>query len=143
MLLFDWYFEMDVNRIVQSENQVRLLYGSMGIERTIHLDRAEHPDDLAPSRAGHSIGRWENDVPIVDTRGFLPGILNADGRVPHSDELHIVERFTLDPEAVALRREYVAVDPLFFDGEFRGSDTMLPSDLPYHGETECEDRTYR
>jgi len=142
-ILFDWYFEMDVNRIVQTADEVRMSYGSMGIERTIHLGQSEHPADIAPSVAGHSIGRWENDVLIVDTVGFLPGILNADGRVPHSGELHVVERFTLDSATMALRREYTAEDALYFEGPFRGADTMLISDLPYHGTTACDDRTYR
>ncbi len=117
-------------------------YGSMGIERTIHLDMESHPTDSDPTLAGHSIGHWENDVLTVDTVGFAPGILSADGRLPHSDQLHIVERFMLDPGTFALRREYVAEDPLYFEGEYRGADTVYPSDLPYHGTTECEDRTY-
>jgi hypothetical protein len=142
-ILFDWYFEMDVNRIVQTSDAIRMLYGSMGIERTIHLDQTEHPADIELSVAGHSIGRWEDGVLIVETVGFLPGILNADGRVPHSNQLHIEERFSLAPDAVALRREYVARDPLYFEGNFRGSDTMYPSNLPFHGTTDCEDRTYR
>jgi hypothetical protein len=142
-ILFDWYFEMDVNRIVQAAGEIRMLYGSMGIERTIHLDQDAHPAGIVPSVAGHSIGRWENDVLVVDTIGFLPGILNADGRVPHSGELRVVERFTLDPATTALRREYVAEDPLYFEGQYRGADTMLVSELPYHGTTECDDRTYR
>jgi len=142
-ILFDWYFEMDVNRVVQTGNEIEMFYGSMGIERTINLDETEHPEGIEASVSGHSIGRWEDDILIVDTVGFLPGILNADGRVPHSDQLHIVERFSLDPAAGALRREYVAEDPLYFEGPFSGTDTMLISDLPYHGVTECEDRTYR
>jgi hypothetical protein len=142
-ILFDWYFEMDVNRIVQTSGEIRMLYGSMGIERTIHIDQSEHPPDIVPSVAGHSIGRWDNDVLVVDTVGFLPGILNADGRVPHSAELHIVERFSFDSAAGALRREYVAEDPLYFEGPYRGADTMLISNLPFHGTTACDDRTYR
>jgi len=142
-ILFDWTFETDVNRITQTEGEIRLLYGSMGIERTIRLDMASHPESIAPSLAGYSIGRWENDVLIVDTIGFAPGILSADGRVPHSAGLHVVERFTLDPETMALRRDYVAEDPLYFEGRYTGSDTVLISDLPYHGTSECEDRTYR
>ena len=142
-IIFDWYFEMDVNRIVQTGDEIQMLYGSMGIERTIHLDQESHPANITPSVTGHSIGRWDDDVLIVDTIGFLPGILNADGRVPHSDQLHVIERFSLDPTTMALRREYVAEDPLYFEGPFAGSDTMLVSPLPYHGETECDDRTYR
>lgn len=142
-ILFDWYFEMDVNRIVQTQDQLKMYYGSMGIERTIHLGMTEHPATIEPSVAGHSIGRWEGDELVIDTIGFKPGILNADGRVPHSDALHVVERFSLDPERFALRRSYVATDPNYYNGEFSGSDTMYVSDLPYHGTTECEDRTYR
>lgn len=140
-ILFDWTFETDINRITQTDDEIRMLYGSMGLERTIHLDMDTHPEDVVPSRSGHSIGRWEDDVLVVDTVGFLPGILSADGRVPHSGELHVVERFSLDPETLALSREYVAEDPLYFEGEYTGSDTVYPSDLPYTGTTECEDRT--
>jgi hypothetical protein len=142
-IIWDWTFEADINRITQTEREIKILYGSMGIERTIHLDMTEHPSDIKPSLAGHSIGRWENDVLIVDTVGFAPGILLADGRVPHSEALHIVERFTLDPQRLALKREYTAEDPLYLVGQYSGMDTVYISDLPYHGTTECVDRTYR
>ena len=36
-----------------------------------------------------------------------------------------------------------AEDPLYFEGQHTGSDAVLISDLPYHGTTECEDRTAR
>jgi hypothetical protein len=142
-IIWDWTFEADINRITQTETEIKMLYGSMGIERTIHLDMSAHPAAIEPTLAGHSIGRWENDVLIVDTVGFAPGILLADGRVPHSGELHVVERFTVDPEKWALRREYTAEDPLYFVGQYRGLDTVLISNLPYHGTTECAERTYR
>ena len=142
-ILFDWAFETDVNRIEQSETEIKMYYGSMGIERTIRLDLTEHPAEIEPSVAGHSIGRWEYDELVVDTIGFAPGILSADGRVPHSGELHVVERFTLDPGTFALTRRYVAVDPLYFEGEYTGMDVVYPSDLPYRGTTPCEDKTYR
>ncbi len=141
-VIFDWTFEMDVNRIDQTETEIRMRYGSMGIERVIDLAAAEHPADIEPGVAGHSIGRWEDDVLIVETVGFAPGILSADGRVPHSDQMRIVERFSLDSATMALTRDYVATDPLYLVGEYSGSDTVLVSDLPYTGTTECEDRTY-
>jgi Family of unknown function (DUF6152) len=142
-ILFDWTFETDVNRITQTDSDIRMLYGSMGIDRRIHLDQREHPTVTEPSVTGHSIGRWEDDVLIVDTVGFAPGILSADGRLPHSEQLHVVERFTLDPQRMALAREYVAEDPLYFEGQYTGRDVVLVADLPYTGTTECEDLTYR
>ena len=71
-----------VNRITQSADTIKLQYGQYGFERTIHMN-AEHPANIAPTRAGHSIGRWENDVLVVDTVGFAPGVLTAADQ--HSD----------------------------------------------------------
>ena len=96
-ILFDWTFDGPVNRITQSGDTITLQYGQLGFTRTIHMN-AEHPANLEPSRAGHSVGRWENDVLVVDTVGFAEGYLNPP--IKNSVELHVVERFTLDPNTV-------------------------------------------
>lgn len=137
-ILFDWTFEEDINRIIQTDSDIRLLYGSWGLDRTIHLDRDSRPDDTPLTRAGYSIGRWEGDTLIVETTAFLPGILSADGRLPHGSHMRVTERFRFDPKAGALHRSYVAVDPEYFEGEFRGEDTVYFSELPYHGTTPCQ-----
>ncbi|HEY8521330.1 MAG TPA: DUF6152 family protein [Gammaproteobacteria bacterium] len=136
-IVSDWGGE-PVNRITQTDATVTLQYGRFGLERTIHLNRAAHPSDIEPSRAGHSIGRWENDVLVVDTVGFLPGTLT--GTTPHSSELHVVERFWLDTETMALKREYVAEDPLYFMEPYTGSNTSYLSPVPYSPEP-CADLT--
>jgi hypothetical protein len=141
-ILFDWSFETDVNRITQEDDRITLLYGSMNLERTIHLDVTEHPTDMAPTRAGHSIGRWEGDVLVVDTVGFEPGILSADARIPHSDQLRVTERFTLDAEKGTLARSYVAEDPLYLQKPFTGADTVQVADVPYQPAV-CDDQSYR
>jgi hypothetical protein len=140
-ILFDWGFETFTNRITQDENVIRIQYGTPGIDRTIHLNETDHPASIEPSVAGHSIGRWEDDVLVVDTVGFKPGVLSADTSTMHSEELHVVERFTLDRERMALRREYVATDPLYFTGEYRGADVAYPADLPWEPPT-CNDLSY-
>jgi hypothetical protein len=128
-ILFDWTFDGPVNRIIQTSNTVVIRYGQMGLERTIYLNRSEHPPDLKPTRAGHSIGRWEDDVLVVETVGFLPGVLNAPVR--HSDRLRVVERFSLDPETRMLRREYEAEDPVYLQGKYTGSDVVQIADAPF------------
>ncbi len=128
-IIFDWPWDGSTNRIIQRGDTISLQYGQHGFTRTIHMDQSGHPADITPSRAGHSIGRWEDDVLVVDTVGFLPGLLT--GQILHSDQLHVVERFSLDPEEMALTREYTAEDPLYFIGEHTGSDTLYAADLPY------------
>jgi len=127
-----------VNRVTQRGNTITIQYGRLGIERTIHMNINEHPATIEPSLAGHSIGRWEGDVLIVDTMGLVPG--SFDRRSPHSDELHVVEEFSFDSGTRQLRRSYTANDPLYWTEEQTGSNAMDISAVPYRPEA-CEDLT--
>jgi len=128
-IIFDWTFDGPVNRITQNRDTILLQYGQMGLKRTIYMNLKEHPASIKPTRAGHSIGRWEGDVLVVDTVGFMPGVLNAPVR--HGDRLHVVERFLLDPKTMKLTRSYVAEDPLYLKGQYTGSDVIQVADAPY------------
>ena len=127
-ILFDWTFDGPVDRITQSGNTITLQYGQYGFTRTIHLN-ATHPAKIEPSRAGHSTGRWENDVLVVDTVGFAPGVLNPP--IMNSAQLHVIERFEYDAAAMKIKRSYTATDPVIFTGEYTGSDTIGVADVPY------------
>ncbi len=137
-ILFDWTFDGPVNRITQSGDTITLQYGQLGFTRTIHMN-AEHPATVEPSRAGHSTGRWENDVLVVDTVGFAPGLLNPP--IANSGELHVVERFTLDANAMTLTRDYTATDPVYYTDQYTGRDTIGVADLPYAPDA-CAELTF-
>lgn len=130
-IVFDWTFDTLVNRITQADDLITLKYGFMDLERRIHMKLDKQPPNLEPSVAGHSIGRWEGDVLVVDTVGFAPGVLTADSHTLHSAKLHVIERFALDPKRNAIVRTYVAEDPLYFVGQYKGTDTVYVADLPY------------
>lgn len=62
--------------------------------RTIYMDGRSHPQDLLPSYLGHSVGRWDGDTLVVDSIGFSENVwMNRDG-LPHTAQLHLVERLT-------------------------------------------------
>ena len=128
-IIFDWVFDGAVNRITQERDRIVINYGLYSFERVIHMNMTQHPASITPSYSGHSIGRWEGDVLVVDTVGFEPGVLAAP--VKHSDRLHIVERFSLDAEKWVLTREFVAEDPVYFTDQYKGSDQVLVADVPY------------
>ena len=136
-IVSDWGGE-PVNRISQAAGTVTIQYGRTGMTRTVHVGMAAHPANVAPSREGHSIGRWESDVLVVDTVGFLPGMLL--GSTPHSAQLHVVERFSVDTATTMLKREVSAEDPLYFTAPYTRTDTMLLSAVPYAAEA-CQDLT--
>ena len=138
-IIFDWTFDGPVNRITQNGDTIVVRYGQQNLERTIHMNMTRHPANVEPDRAGHSIGRWEGDVLVVDTVGFLPGVLSAPVR--HSNALHVVERFSLDPETMRLTRSYAAEDPLYLEGQYTGSDVVQPADAPYT-EDRCSEQGF-
>lgn len=132
-IFFDWEFDRHVNEIAQTDDTITLKYGFMDIVRTIHMDQTEHPADITPSRAGHSIGSWDDGVLVVDTIGFEEGFLTAGpgGVVKHSDAMHAVERFSYDATTQGLTRTYVAEDSLYLSGQYTGEDIVFASDVPF------------
>jgi uncharacterized protein DUF6152 len=129
-IVFDWTFDGPVNRITQNKDTIVIEYGQFGLKRTVYLNMKDHPQNIKPTRAGHSIGRWDGDTLVVDTVGFSPGYLNTPVR--NSDKLHVVERFTLDQKKMALARSYVAEDPVYLKGKYSGGDTVLLADAPFN-----------
>ena len=62
--------------------------------RTIYMDGRPHPKDLQPSFYGHSIGTWDKDTLVVDTIGFNEKFWIDRGQAPHTEKLHLIEKFT-------------------------------------------------
>ena len=138
-ILFDWTFDGPVNRITQNKDTVVIEYGQMNLKRTVYMNQKTHPASVKPTRAGHSIGSWDGDTLVVDTVGFLPGVLNAPVR--HSDKLHVVERFTLDPTANTITRTYTAEDSVYLKGQYTGRDVIGVADQPYT-EDKCKEQGF-
>lgn len=130
-LFHDLIFAQSVNVIDQSDDKIVITYGFMDIVRTIHVDMGSHPENIQPSRAGHSIGTWEGDTLIVDTIGFAEGWLDGRGGVKHSDQMHIVERFNLAGDNEWLIMTYTINDPLYLAEPFTGQITQVRTGEPF------------
>ena len=80
-------------RIVQTAGYIVIAYEAFNLWRQIFVDGREFARDLNPSWMGYSIGRWDGDTLVVDTRGFNgKAWLDQLGR-PSTDALHVTERF--------------------------------------------------
>jgi hypothetical protein len=60
----------------------------------IYMDGRPHPKNLTPSYYGHSVGHWEGDTLVVDSVGFNERFWMERQGAPHTDQLHLIERFT-------------------------------------------------
>jgi hypothetical protein len=77
--------------------------------RTIYLDR-KMPDEVDPSWNGYSVGHWEKDVLVVETRGFNDRAMLLQG-IPRTPQTTAVERFSLAEGGKVLIDEITFTDP--------------------------------
>ena len=99
--------KMDVYR---SPGRITLLFENYywGHMRTVYLDRPHTPGLYW---VGDSIGHWDGDTLVVDTTGFNEYTwLNAAG-APHSEALHLTERYRLVGGGKYLEVKMTAEDP--------------------------------
>lgn len=77
--------------ILQTPGQVTTLHEEGHVHRQIFLNRSHDPDP-DPGYLGESVGHWEGDTLVVDTIGLNDKTSLDLLGIPHSDQLHIVER---------------------------------------------------
>jgi len=78
--------------------------------RTIYMDGRSHPKNPTPAYYGHSIGWWEGDTLVVDSVGFNESFWWDRRGVPHTEQLHFIERFTRT-DASNIRYDFTVDDP--------------------------------
>jgi hypothetical protein len=85
--------------IIEKPKEVVIAYESFHAFRIIPIsDKLEHPDDLVPTWMGDSVAKWDGDTLVVDVTGFNDKTWLSGTGTFHSDQLHVVERFTLNPD---------------------------------------------
>jgi len=98
-------------RILQTATHVFFLFeGNIHSYRQIFMDGRTHPDDPNPTWYGHSIGRWDGETLVVDTVGFNDRFWFDFAGHPHTERLHIVERYRR-PDFDHLDYEITVDDP--------------------------------
>jgi hypothetical protein len=84
-----------VGQIVATPKFIVMLTETFHGWRVVPTDGRPHREEVPPSYRGDSVGRWEGDVFVMETKNFTDDTwMWAEGRVsPHSDQLRIVERY--------------------------------------------------
>jgi hypothetical protein len=78
-------------KIIQTPLLVVILYENLSY-RQIFLDGRTLPTEPHPSFMGYSVGRWEGDTLVVESRGFKDTTWLDFGGHPHTEDLRVVER---------------------------------------------------
>jgi hypothetical protein len=97
-------------RIIQTPQLIVFLFeGNVHSYRQIFMD-GSHPKDLDPLWYGDSRGRWDGDTLVVDTVGFNDKSWFDGAGHPHTERLHVIERYRR-PDSAHLEFEVTIDDP--------------------------------
>ena len=91
--------------------------GNAHTYRQIFMDGRTHPDDPSPTWYGHSIGRWDGGTLVIDTIGLNDKFWLDGSGTPHTEQMHMVERWTRT-NFTTLRRDVTITDPGTFTRPF-------------------------
>jgi hypothetical protein len=100
--------------IIQTPNKVTIIEESSQMVRHVYLNE-QHPADVKPSWLGHSIGWYEGDTLVVDTVGLNTKTFVDAFRTPHTEKLHVVERWRIIQGGHLLQVRIKVEDPDTFE----------------------------
>ncbi len=86
------------------------------VVRTVYMRVPPHPPNLPPSRQGFSVGRLLGNSLVIYTNRIDFAYLGMTG-IPLSEDLRVVERYTLSNDQSRLDFRITATDPLSFTSE--------------------------
>lgn len=87
-------FRFIQNHTHKKPTHLYILYETMRTFRQVFMDGRTHPPELDPTWFGHSIGWYEKEALVIDTVGFNDKFWFDNRGMPHSEQLHTVERWT-------------------------------------------------
>ena len=99
---------------IQTPKQVIMIYSNDQQARRVYLD-VPHSANLKPSWYGESVGHYEGDTLVVDTIGLNAKTFVDNFRTPHTEKLHVVERFKLVDGGKAMEVNITFDDPDAFN----------------------------
>ena len=122
-----------VAQIVATPKFVVMLTETFHGWRLVPTDGRKHREEVPPSYRGDSVGHWEGDVFVMETKNFTDDTwMWAEGRVsPHSDQLRIVERYRR-VNANTLEIESTVYDPKMLTAPWvvpKQTLTLAPFDM--------------
>ena len=122
-------------RIIQTEDYVMILQEMVHDARVVRID-SEHLPEGSNKWLGDSIGYWDGDVLIVETRNFF----NVNGLLGADENLHVIERFSRN-DSGDLDYDFTVKDESVWSGSWSGRYTWKASTSKVY-EYACHEGNY-
>jgi hypothetical protein len=99
---------------IQTPEKVLMIYEGDHQVRHVYLN-VPHSNNVKPSWYGESVGHYEGDTLVVDTIGQNTKTVVDSYRTPHTEKLHVVERYHLVNGGKTLQADITVDDPDTFN----------------------------
>jgi hypothetical protein len=106
-------------------NDLLIHYEEWSLLRSIYMDGRPHPEHRTPTLLGHSVGRVENGVLIVETAQVNPNWISDSLHAGHSGELTAVERYEVLDNPHRLELELTIEDSVMLTKPYVITKTWL------------------
>jgi hypothetical protein len=111
-------FVVEAVYVVQSPKEVLLIYSGNREVRHIYMN-VPHSRNPKLSWYGESVGHYEGDTLVVDTIGLSPKAVIDNYHTPHTDQLHVVERYHVINGGKQLETNLLVDDPGTFNAPWQ------------------------
>jgi hypothetical protein len=122
---------------MQTPKEVVMIFSGDAQVRHVYLD-VPHSANVKPSWYGESVGRYEGDTLVVDTIGMNNKTFIDNYRTPHSEKLHVVERYKLIDSGKTLQVTFRVEDPDTFYQPWSAIAKLRRVPMPMHEEACAE-----
>jgi hypothetical protein len=95
---------------LQTPRQVWMVWSEDNQVRRVFMD-VPHATSLKPSWYGESVGHYEGDTLVVDTIGMNDKTVVDVYRTPHTEKLHVVERWRMIDGGQGMQAIFTVDDP--------------------------------
>jgi hypothetical protein len=122
--------QRDPVQILQSADKVILVYLRDALTRHIYLNQP-HAANLKHTWFGESVGHYEDDTLVVDTVGENARTYTDRFFTPHSDKIHVIERYKVSPDRKTMQVLLTVDDPETFTTPWSAQVTYRADRTPY------------
>jgi hypothetical protein len=127
---------------VQTPKEVLLIWQSDHMVRRVYLTD-KHSPNPKPSWFGESIGHYEGgNTLVIDTIGLNTKTYVDNYRTPHTDKLHVVERYKLVNAETAIEVTVTVEDPGAFTTPWSAMQRYHRVELGTMGESTCAEGNF-
>jgi hypothetical protein len=138
---FDIYNRGQPVNFLQTPKVVLIVHELYSQVRHVYLN-VPHSAHVTPSWYGESVGHYEGGELVVDTIGLSERTFVDNYRTPHTDKLHVVERFKLSADEKAIEVTVTVDDPGAFTAPWTAMQRFRRTEIGPWIEAACAEGNF-